>query len=124
MIDGESRILIPCEKLDQVGLREIIDTDDAEKIWIIPKKRTRKRAGHGVTWSRQFREYQEKLREGTVFEVAEVLRDLLRLQARKELSFGEHRLLENARALIVGELAASQAVEATDIEREIRAAVS
>jgi CarD family transcriptional regulator len=124
LVDGDSRILIPCEQLDNVGLRRIMGSEDADKIWVILRKRTRRRSSHGVTWSRQFREYQEKLREGTVFQVAEVLRDLLRLQTHKELSFGEHRLLENARTLIVQELAASQAVEADAIEREIKAAVS
>ena len=54
----------------------------------------------------------------------EVLRDLMRLQTRKELSFGEHRLLESARSLIVQELAAVQASEAKEIEREIKAIVN
>ena len=107
------------------GVARIVElgSDDAQKIWGILKKRTRRRTAHGVTWSRQFREYQDKVRAGSVFQVAEVLRDLLRLQTTKELSFGEHRLLENARTLIVGELAASQSSEADDVEREIRAAV-
>lgn len=123
MLEDDSRILIPRGKVDRVGLRGIMGSDDAQKIWGILKKRTRRRTAHGVTWSRQFREYQDKVRAGSVFQVAEVLRDLLRLQTTKELSFGEHRLLENARTLIVGELAASQSSEADDVEREIRAAV-
>ena len=124
LIDDESRILIPCENADRVGLREIVGSDDAAKIWEILGKRTRQRTAHGVTWSRQFRVYQDKVRSGSVFQVAEVLRDLMRLQQRKELSFGEHKLLENARMLIVQELAAVQDSEATDIEREIKALVS
>ena len=83
----------------------------------------RQRIAHGVTWSRQFREYQDKIRTGSVFHVAEVLRDLMRLQSHKELSFGEHQLLESSRSLIVQELAAAQASEASEIEREIKAIV-
>ncbi len=123
LVDGDSRILIPSERLEQVGLRSVMNREEAVQIWEILKKRTRKRHAHGVTWSRQFRAYQDKVRTGSVFEVAEVLRDLLRLQTHKELSFGEHKLLESARSLIVQELAASQATEASDVEREIRAAV-
>lgn len=123
MVEDESRILIPRAQLGRAGLRGVVGREDADRIWGILRARTRKRRGHGVTWSRQFREYQDKLRTGSVFEVAEVLRDLLRLQTQKELSFGEHKLLESARSLIVQELAASQRSEATDIEREIKAAV-
>jgi CarD family transcriptional regulator len=124
MVDDESRILIPLGQVGRVGLRRIMGSDDAARIWDILRKRTRKRASHGVTWSRQFREFQDKVRTGSVFEVAEVLRDLLRLQTTKELSFGEHKLLENARSLIVQELAASQSAEAADVERDVRAAVA
>ena len=84
----------------------------------------RRRRPRGQTWSRQFREYQEKLKSGCVFEVAEILRDLLRLQREKELSFGEHRLLDLSRSLVVHELAAAKRTEAAEIEAEIREAIS
>ena len=123
LVEDNSRILVPADKLASVGLRRVMGEDDAKKLWRILKKRSRKGTGT-VTWSRQFRNYQEKIKNGSVFEAAEVLRDLLRLQTRKELSFGEHRLLENARMLVVQELAASQAVEVRDVEAEIKAAIS
>lgn len=123
LIEDDSRILVPADKLVEVGLRRVMGDEDAKKLWRILKKRTQKSSG-GVTWSRQFRNYQEKIKNGSVFEAAEVMRDLLRLQTRKELSFGEHRLLENARMLVVQELAASQALEAVDVEAEIRSAIT
>ncbi len=49
MVEGDSRILIPCEKLDTVGLRRIMGSDDADRIWDILRKRTRRRTSHGVT---------------------------------------------------------------------------
>ncbi len=124
MVDDDSRILIPRENADRVGLRSIMDSQDAEKTWKILRTPTRQRIAHGVTWSRQFREYQQKIRTGSVFQVAEVLRDLMRLQSHKELSFGEHQLLESSRSLIVQELAAVQASDASEIEREIKAIVN
>lgn len=122
LVDDDSRILVPLDKLARVGLRQVMGRREAGQIWGILRKRTRKRQG-GVTWSRQFRQFQEKVRTGSVFDAAEVLRDLLRLQKTKELSFGEHKLLESARALVVQELAAAQAAEAAEVEREIRATV-
>ena len=123
LIEDESRIFVPADKIETVGLRRVMGEDDAAKLWRVLKKRTRKRGQGGVTWSRQFRTYQEKIKNGSIFEAAEVLRDLLRLQTRKELSFGEHRLLESARALVGQELAAAQSSEAGDVEAEIRSAV-
>lgn len=122
LVDDESRILIPSDKVDVVGLRQVMDEREAQEIWAILKKRTRKRPGR-VTWSRQFRQFQDKVRTGSISEAAEVLRDLLRLQRTKELSFGEHKLLDSARTLVVQELAAAQASEAADVERDIRSAV-
>jgi CarD family transcriptional regulator len=120
MLEDESRILIPCDKVEQVGLRGVMGRQEAARIWEILETRTRRKRRGGVTWSRQFREYQDKLKSGSVFEIAEVLRDLLRLQREKELSFGERRVLDAARSLLVQELAAAQNSETDQIEAEIK----
>lgn len=123
MLEDESRILIPCDKVEQVGLRGVMGRSDAERIWEILRARTRRRRRGGMTWSRQFREYQDKLKTGSIFEVAEVLRDLTRLQREKELSFGERRVLDAARSLLVQELATAQNARIESIEAEIREVV-
>jgi CarD family transcriptional regulator len=122
-IEDDARILIPRENIEQVGLRGVIGPDEAERIWSILKVRTRRRRASGLTWSRQFRAYQDKLRTGSIFEVAEVLRDLMRLQTVKELSFGERRVLDSARSLLVQELAASESVGTDQIDDQINAVV-
>jgi len=122
-IEDDSRILIPRENVAQVGLRAVISHGEAERIWTILKTRTRRRRVGGITWSRQFREYQEKLRTGSIFEIAEVLRDLMRLQAVKELSFGERRVLDTARSLLVQELAACENTLPEKIDDQINSAV-
>ncbi len=120
MVEDESRIMIPRDKVEQVGLRGIIGRREATRIWEILATRPRRRRRAGVTWSRQFREYQDKLKSGSVFEIAEVLRDLLRLQRDKELSFGERRVLDAARSLLVQELAAAQNQATESVEAEIK----
>ncbi|MEE8314694.1 MAG: CarD family transcriptional regulator [Myxococcota bacterium] len=122
-LEDETRILIPRNKLDEVGLRSVMKRAEAARVWEILRTRTKARRRGGIPWSRQFREFQEKLRTGSIFDTAEVLRDLLRLQLEKELSFGERKLLENARSLLVQELAATQGVEADKVEADIRVAV-
>jgi CarD family transcriptional regulator len=122
ILDDESRILVPWENVDQVGLRAVIKRKEAARIWEILRAHPRPRRG-GVTWSRRFREYRETLKKGSVFEIAEVLRDLLRLQTEKELSFGERRVLDTACSLLVHELAAAQKTAAKRIEEQIRDSV-
>ena len=62
------------------------------------------------TWNRRYREYTEKIKTGGVFEVAEVLRDLCVLRMTKELSFGERKMLDTARGLLIKELAIAKGV--------------
>ena len=62
------------------------------------------------TWNRRYREYMEKIKTGSVFEVAEVYRDLLMLKLEKELSFGERKMLDTARNLLVKEISLAQKV--------------
>ncbi len=120
MLEDDSRILVPRENAGRVGLRCVMKRDEAARIWEILGTRVRKRRGAGVTWSRQFREYQDKLKSGSVFVIAEVLRDLLRLQREKELSFGERRVLDSARSLLVQELAAAQNERTEQVEAQIK----
>ena len=123
MMEDESRILIPRDRVNQVGLRGILPRKEVAQIWDILRTRRRGRRPSGMTWSRQFREYQKKLRAGSVFEIAEVLRDLLRLQLQKELSFAERKVLDSARSLVVQELAVAARAGTDRIEAEIKASV-
>ena len=61
----------------------------------------------------------DKIKTGSVFDVAEVMRDLYRLKAEKSLSFGERRMLETARALIVKEIAVTRANSEDKVQAEI-----
>jgi CarD family transcriptional regulator len=60
------------------------------------------------TWNRRYRGFMDKIKTGSVFDVAEVMRDLYRLQVDKSLSFGEKKMLETARNLVVKEIAVAR----------------
>ena len=72
------------------------------------------------TWNRRYRGFMDKIKTGSVFDVAEVMRDLYRLQVEKSLSFGEKKMLETARNLVVKEIAVarSRSEESTQAEIE------
>jgi CarD family transcriptional regulator len=61
----------------------------------------------------------DKIKTGSVFEVAEVLRDLTLLRSDKDLSFGERKMLDTARTLLVKELAVAKRRKERDIEKEL-----
>ena len=96
------QILVPKDKADQVGLRPVATSSEIEEVFDI----LREKDVHidKQTWNRRYRGFMEKIKTGSLFEVAEVFRDLYRLKSQKTLSFGERRMLETARALIVKEM--------------------
>ena len=98
--------MIPTKNTDAVGLREIVSTKEIPRIYDILKDRTV--SIEGQAWNRRYREYMEKIKTGSVFEVAEVLRDLILLKTDKDLSFGERRILDMARNLLVKELSVAK----------------
>jgi CarD family transcriptional regulator len=77
----------------------------------------RRPAVSGIPWSRRHRRYQQLLHSGAPDDVARVMRDLLRLRGRKELSFGERKLLDEARRLLLKEVALVCNVSETTVER-------
>jgi CarD family transcriptional regulator len=120
-LDDQSRILVPRERISDVGLRGVVATGEREQVWEVLRAASPERPEQA--WSRQFRDYQDKLREGSILEIAAMLRDLTRLAGAKELSFGERRVLETARALLVQELAAAQDEAPSAVEARVLEAV-
>jgi CarD family transcriptional regulator len=120
-LDDQSRILVPRERVSDVGLRGVAASAERQQVWEVLRAASPDRPEQA--WSRQFRDYQDKLREGSILEIAAMLRDLTRLSSTKELSFGERRVLDTARALLVQELAAAQGEPTAAIEALVLEAV-
>jgi CarD family transcriptional regulator len=102
VLDRDITIKVPCDRAEELGLRTILPEDHVPKIFRILREKSKVRGYR--TWNKRFREYSQKLRSGSPFEIAEVLRDLMLLQNSKDLSFGERKLLDQARALLIKEL--------------------
>ena len=115
--DPEKKIRIPINKVNSVGLRSVISEEEVEEVYEILRERPEK--FDQQTWNRRQRRYWEKIKTGSVFDVAEVMRDLYRLRREKSLSFGERRMLETARNLIVKEIAVVRHKEEEEVQQEI-----
>lgn len=117
ILDTDHKIMVPVDNAKNVGLRPPISESDIREIFALLKEKTV--AFDNQTWNRRYRGFMDKIKTGYVFDVAEVMRDLYRLRAVKSLSFGERRMLENARTLIVKEIAIARRKSEEKIQAEI-----
>ena len=119
VLDTKQNIYIPVAKVTQVGLREVMDRKSVQQVYDILQGHA-SRGGHG-NWNRRYRAYNDKLNTGSAVEIAEVLRDLNRLKSDKNLSFGERKMLDTARRLLVQELSVAEKASEADVEGRIEA---
>jgi CarD family transcriptional regulator len=118
IVDNGMTIMIPTANIDVVGLREVIPPMEIPKVFQILKE---KRISIDMqTWNRRYREYMEKINGGCIFSIAEVLRDLQVLKLEKNLSFGERKILDTAKNLLVKELAVARDCKETEILLELK----
>jgi CarD family transcriptional regulator len=116
--DSDLKVMVPTEAASRVGLRPVMKKKEAQKILDILK--APEVAVDLQPWNRRFRAYTEMLKSGLPSEIAKVLRDMYRLKFDKDLSFGERRLLDQARSLLIQELALAKKVPPAAMEGEIQ----
>ncbi len=119
IIDSDMKVMVPVDNSHSVGLRKITPRGEIQKIYDILKDRTNM-VEDTQTWNRRHREYTEKINSGSIFEIAEVLRDLYVLKLDKDLSFGEKKMLDTARNLLVKEIALATQEAETKVLKEIK----
>ncbi len=118
ILENSMIVMVPTANVKSVGLREIIDCDEVERVYEILRERDI--TVDNQTWNRRYREYMDKIKTGSVYEIAEVLRDLSMLKYVKELSFGERKMLDTAKNLLVKELAIAETTTEEDVLQKIR----
>jgi CarD family transcriptional regulator len=102
MTDGDMTLSVPVDKVEEVGMRWPISKEDVEDLFEVLQKRDIREPAN---WSRRFKNHQEKLKSGDVYQVAEVVRNLALRDAAKGLSAGEKSLYTKALKVLVSELA-------------------
>lgn len=119
ILDSGMKVLIPYAQVESVGLRKVVDKRTVEAVFDILKDRNF--TIDTQTWNRRFREYSQKIKTGSVFEIAEVIRDLSVLSIDKELSFGEKKMLDTAQHLLASEIAIARARSHDKVMGELKA---
>lgn len=117
VIGSGLKIIVPVNKAEENGMRRVAGDSELTELYELL-------SDHEVpcdrqTWNRRYRGFMEKIRTGSLFEVAEVYRDLSLLKSTKSLSHGERQMLRTARGLVVKELSVARSAPEADIEAEL-----
>ncbi len=109
---GEMKVLIPIDNISQVGLRGVIEKDDIPQVFIVLQG---EQPEMSANWNRRYRDHLEKIKSGSIYEVAEVVRNLMLRDREKGLSTGESKMLDTARQILISELILVQETESTEV---------
>lgn len=116
MAHGELTLSVPADKAEEVGMRPPIGTEEVQDLFeLLGKKDVREPAN----WSRRFKNHQEKLKSGDVYQVAEVVRNLALRDQSKGLSAGEKAMFVKARSVLVSELSFALDVSEEDALEQV-----
>lgn len=118
MLKSDVKVIVPIEMAESIGMRVIISQELVPKVYDIFKKKKAQVENGG--WNKRYREFSEKIKTGSIFEIAEVMRDLLLLKQKKGLSFRETRMLEFVRNLVINEISLATNKEEHTIEQKIK----
>lgn len=96
------KVMVPCTNAASVGLRSVVQQEEVKRIFCFLSDGI---CNSNADWKERYREHCEKMKAGSLMEVAEVMKSLLVLNHKKTLGFREQKMLEKARYLLVNEIA-------------------
>lgn len=117
---GDMKIMIPIDKCDAIGIRDIINKNDLSNVYDVLREDSSTMPSN---WNRRNRENMERLKTGSILEAAAVVRNLWRMENNKPLSTGEKKLLTTALQILVSELILVQESSFDDVKEQIRQAI-
>ena len=111
---GEVKVMVPIDKAEQVGVRNIIDKSSADKVFnLLSQDETEM----DKNWNKRYRDNMDKLKSGDIYEIADVVRNLSFKQKEKGLSTGEKKMLVNAKQILVSELVLAEQSNKDEMEQ-------
>lgn len=111
-----SLVMVPTSNVKNVGLRKIIKKSDCDGLFKLLEEEFYEPE---ADWKDRYKEHCEKMRTGSIFQVAEVLKNLVYLSSKKTLSFREKRMLDRAKQLIISEIATVRGLSEKSVEDNI-----
>jgi CarD family transcriptional regulator len=118
---GDMKVMIPINNVDSIGIRDVINRNDADKVFKSLEKRCDEQTSN---WNKRYRENMIKIKSGNVFEVAEVVKSLVLRERHKGLSTGERKMLNSAKQILISELVLAKNMNPMDVENIINTRIS
>jgi CarD family transcriptional regulator len=113
---GDMKVMIPTHNVEGIGIREVIDSCDVDKVYEILQDQS---VNVTNNWNKRYRENMIKIKSGNIYEVADVVRILMLREHEKGLSTGERKMLSNAKQIMVSELVLAGGIDQFEIETVI-----
>ena len=113
---GEVKVMVPIEKAEKVGIRNVIDKNSADKVLSVLEQ---DETEMNKNWNKRYRDNMDKLKSGDIYEIADVVRNLSFKQKEKGLSTGEKKMLNNAKQILVSELVLAEHSNPDEIEEMV-----
>ena len=110
---GEVKVMVPISKAGDIGVRSVIDKTEAGKVLEVLEANETEMSNN---WNKRYKENMEKMKSGSIYEVADVVRNLSYKQKEKGLSTGEKKMLNNAKQILVSELVLAEHASENEVE--------
>lgn len=110
---GEVKVMVPISKASDIGVRSVIDKAEAGKVLEVLEANETEMSNN---WNKRYKENMEKIKSGSIYEVADVVRNLSYKQKEKGLSTGEKKMLNNAKQILVSELVLAEHASENEVE--------
>ena len=111
---GEVKVMVPTDKAEEVGVRNIINKEEAAKVMSVLGQNETEMSQN---WNKRYRDNMDKMKSGDIYEVADVVRNLSFKQKEKGLSKGEKKMLNNAKQILVSELVLAEHASQEEVEK-------
>ena len=111
---GEVKVMVPTDKAEEVGVRNVINKDEAAKVMSVLGENETEMSQN---WNKRYRDNMDKMKSGDIYEVADVVRNLSFKQKEKGLSTGEKKMLNNAKQILVSELVLAEHASQDEVEK-------
>jgi len=121
MPTGGMVVMIPTESTEQIGVRPIVDSSQAD---VLMEAISEIDAEMTSNWNRRYRENMQRIKSGDLLEVARVVKGLMTRDVEKGLSTGERKMLHSAKQIFISEIVLSKKLTYEEVESQLNASLA
>jgi CarD family transcriptional regulator, regulator of rRNA transcription len=116
IVSNDTTVLVPVSNIDGVGLRKAISDEEVDRLFT---QLSDGKIDNHQNWKGRFKDNSDKMRTGSIYDMADVLKSLTFLSKSKSLSFREKRMLDRAKDLIISEISDVVRQKREEVEAQV-----